>query len=404
MNSELREELKLIKSASAKECWTNLATDWQRGDNGELVRPQTVFLGSIGDNQFGAKPTWEEPVLDIALYKKNSIALKSGNISDKYAVIEDPYIGRFADIAKEYADKVSAYFKSGSKASLKSAGVGMTGDYSTIDIVNVANEMVNTELRAFSLEDAVTTVATPQLTLRFDTFTRFTGDKNIGELVPPVFKLGSVARTTLDLPKDGSATALSFEAQTRAVRDVFRANIDNAVTDLKRIKANKIATEIETAADVSAGDWAGITSDHYTRSALDDIGTVTDTIVSNNGQADTIACHDRVARDLISNLGASAISFIGKAENTMQNLGGVTSVARSFVIPSTNMTVYVDNEKTNTLASVYEKKSIWKLQGPVRTAVWRDEAADYDAFRVFDFNLPKLIIAGRARDLTGVSA
>ena len=68
------------------------------------------------------------------------------------------------------------------------------------------------------------------------------------------------------------------------------------------------------------------------------------------------------------------------------------------------MTWYIDNSKTATILSGYEKKSMVKFQGPIRTAVVRLDMEDVDAFRVFDFNLPKLLIAGRARDLTGVTA
>jgi len=386
MNQELRDELNQIAKEKAKSVWWNPQT--HRSSIGE------VYNADFG----GLVPTYADEIFDHDKAKVAIQQYKNGSTNDSYKVTVDPFIGRWKNIAHELVDARKA-----GNNPIKQAGVGMAGDFSTIDIVNVQDQMVNTELRAFSLENAVTTVAVPNLLLSVDTYTRFTAQKSIGEGVPPVLKVGSASRTTFTLPKDGTAVGLTFEAQARNSHDIYRTSVDNAVTDLKRIKANKIAVEIETAADVSAGDWAAITSDHYTRSALDDIGTVTDTIVSNNGQADTIACHDRVARDLITNLGSSAISFTGHDVNVAGELGGF-SVARSFTIPSTNITVYVDNEKTNTIASVYEKKSIYKMQGPVRTAVVRDELADVDMFRIFDFNLPKLIIAGRARDLTGVSA
>lgn len=53
--------------------------------------------------------------------------------------------------------------------------------------------------------------------------------------------------------------------------------------------------------------------------------------------------------------------------------------------------------------TIYDREAVDKFQGPVRTAVWRDEAADVDMFTIFDFMLCEIIIAGRIRDLTGVS-
>ena len=131
----------------------------------------------------------------------------------------------------------------------------MTGDFSAVDMLNVANELYGTELRGFTLEQAVTEIAVPSLMISIDVYTRLTANRSIGEGVLPTLKLGSIARTTYDLPKDGGGVGLTFEAQTRASHDLMRTHIDNLVSDLKRIKAAKIATEIETASDVVGADF-----------------------------------------------------------------------------------------------------------------------------------------------------
>ena len=399
MNSELRNELKQIEKTKAKACWYNPAKSYERGDNGILVKPETIYLGEASDKIFGAVPTWEDPVLNAGLYKTNMALLKSGKLNDNYKVIEDPYIDDWRNVAREYADRTTEYFKSGSKSSLKSAGIGISSDYSAIDIVNVAQQMVNTELRQFSLEMAVKTVATPQLQLEVDAWTRFTGSKNIGEAVAPVFKLGSAARTSFDLPKDGSAVALSFEAQTRAVHDIYRANVDNAISDLKRIKSNKIATELETASDVGSADFAAYSTDHSTTSPYDAIGGVADTITANNGSPNTLASHDKVWRDFIGNTHVHGLAQGPSHDGELSNARVITDVPG---LPG--FTWYIDNEKTATILTVYEKDAVYKMQGPVRTAVWRMEGEDVDAFRIFDFNLCEIIISGRIRDLTSVTA
>jgi hypothetical protein len=378
--SQILEDEKLEAKGQITNSWYNSAKTWEKDENGILVRPETVY---VSKNRAGR---WnpENAAFNMRLFRENMVAIKSGRSNDWGKVNQDPWMGDF----KKLNDKRAQAIKSG--------GVGTSADFSAIDVVNVQAEMVNTELRDFVLEQAVTTVATPQILLSIDTYTRFTGQKAIAEGQPPVLKLGSVARATYTVPKDGTAVGLTFEAQTKSVHDLYRTHVDNAISDLRRIKSGSIATEMETATDVSAGDWAGITSDHYTRSVFDDIGTVTDTIVANNGRADSMAVHDRVMRDIINNVGAAL--FQGT------RIAGEFSTARIVQLPGTNITIYVDNSKTATLATVYAKLAIIKMQGPVRTAVVRDDLADIDIFRIFDFNLPKLIIAGRARDLTSVSA
>jgi len=396
----IREEIKQIEKGRAKSVWYNPATSYEHGDNGTLVQPQTFYIGEQGDSTHGAVPTWNEPIMNGGLYRDNLALLKSGKLNDNYKVIEDPFIGEWKNIAREYADLKDNYYKSGSMSALKSAGIGFSSDYSAIDLLNVATKMLGTELRQFSLEMAVTTIAVPNLQIDIDTWTRFTGNKNIGEGVPPVFKLGSVARTNFDLPKHGAAVGLTFEAQARANSDIYRLNVDNAISDLRRIKSNLIATELETATDVSAGDWAAYTTDHSTRSPYDDIGTVTDTIESNNGQPNVIATHDKVYRDFLGNTNVKGFGGQGP------NHEGVFSTAR--VIPGVpglpQFTWYIDNEKTATIATVYDREAVDKFQGPVRTAVWRDESTDVDMFRIFDFMLCEIVQSGKIRDLTSVTA
>lgn len=396
---EIRDEINLINKGKVNSFWYNPATVPMRGDNGTLVQPQSFYFGEAADSVHGAVPTWSEQVLDLGLLRDNAALLKSGKLNDKYAVLEDPYKGQWQNIAREHADAVDEYYKSGSMSALKSAGIGMSSDYSAIDILNVATKMLGTELREFSLEQAVTTIATPQLQIDIDTWTRFTGNKNIGEGVPPVFKLGSVARTSFDLPKHGAAVGLTFEAQARANSDIYRLNVENAISDLRRIKANLIATELETATDVAAGDWAAYTTDHSTRSPYDDIGAITDTIVSNNGTPNTIASHDKVYRDFIGNTHVHGLAQGPSHDGPFSSARVITNVPG---LPG--FTWYIDNEKTATILTVYDKEAVDKFQGPVRTAVWRDEASDVDMFRIFDFMLCEIVQSGKIRDLTSVTA
>ena len=398
-NLTVQEEIRAFEKKKAKSAWINPARTWEQSDDGQLVRPRTIFFGERSAAvEGGFVPTWEDPAYDLNIAEEGWKAIKSGS-TDKGKVTVDPYIGSWKNVAHEYGELLSNAIKSGSRSALKQAGIGMAADFSAVDVINVSAQLLGTELRQFSLEQAVTEVAVPQLTVSIDTWTRFLAQQNIGEGVPPITKLGSIARATYDLPKDGGAVALTFEAQARSSHDLMRVHIDNLVSDLRRIKAAKIATEIETATDVTGADLGATTTGYSDNQPNEKIGAVMDTIVGNNGTPDTIATHDKVYREYISNTWTAKYMTTSPFTQDYSTSKIITNVPG---LPG--MTWYIDNSKTATIMSIYDKKAIVKFQGPIRTAVVRLDMEDVDAFRVFDFNLPKLIQTSKARDLTGETA
>jgi hypothetical protein len=400
-NLTVQEEIKAFEKKKVKSAWINSAKTWEESDDGQLVRPRTIFFGerpSGNLSQGGFAPTWEDPAYDLNLAVQGREAIKQGS-TDLGKLNIDPYIGKWQNIAHEYNDAIKTAIKSGSKTALKQAGIGMAADFSAIDVINVSAQLLGTELRDFVLEQAVTEIAVPQLTVSIDTYTRFLAQQGIGEGVEPITKLGAIARSTYDLPKDGGAVALTFEAQTRASHDLMRIHIDNLVSDLRRIKSANIATEIETATDVSGEDVGANSGGLSTNKPDEKIGTVTDTITANNGNPNTIATHDKVFREYISNTWVTKFATSSPQTDTLSNAKVITNIPG---LPG--FTWYIDNSKTATILSIYDKAAIVKFQGPIRTAVVRMDMPDVDAFRVFDFNLPKLIQTSKARDLTGATA
>ncbi len=392
-NLTVQEEIKAYEKKKAKSAWFNPARSWEESDAGQLVRPRTWHFG-----ERNMTPTWEDPVFDQNAYDHNVSALKSGSTSDRAKATVDPYIGQWKNIAHEYDDLLVNAIKSGSRSALKSAGIGMAADFSAVDVINVSAQLLGTELRQFSLEQAVTEIAVPNLTVSIDTYTRFLASQNIGEGVPPILKLGSIARATYDLPKDGGAVGFTFEAQARNSHDIMRTHIDNLVSDLRRIKATKIATEMETATDVSGEDIGVVSSGVNTYQPYEKFGTVTDTIYGNNGTVDSFASHDKVFREYISN------QWVAKYATAPPQIDYSNAKVITNVPGLPGITWYIDNAKTATILTIYDKRAIVKFQGPVRTAVIRQELEDTDAFRVFDFNLPKIVQTTKIRDLTGVTA
>lgn len=376
------QEIAKYERGKSKSAWFNPTEIRQRDPRtGQMVEPRTIYLG-----EQGGTPTWEDPVLDVAAFLNARKLFREGKIdSDKAAF--SPYYPEWRDRVNEYYDAIIQ----------RKAAVGTNAAFSAIDVVNVMATMLGVEIRAFVLDRAVTVVNTPSLELNVDVFSRFNASQDVGEGVAAVTKRGSVNRVSFDLLKDVGHIALTDEAIMKSVHDLMRAHVENAVTDLKRIKAKKIATELESADDIAGADWAAYTTDHSTTSPYDNIGTVTDTIVLNNGIPNTLASHDKVWRDFIGNTHVKGFSIMALPNTPSAKI--ITDVPG---LPG--FTWYVDNEKTPTILTVYDKQAVILAQGPVRTAQYRLEAEGIDAYIVRDWNQVKRVMNGRIKDITGVTA
>jgi hypothetical protein len=179
---------------------------------------------------------------------------------------------------------------------------------------------------------------------------------------------------------------------------LWKQQIDTATTDFKRLKANKIATLLETATAVSGNDWSTFTTDHNTNSPFKDIGSVTDTIFANNGSPSTITSHDKVWRTY------SQSTYV---KGVLQAIPlPDMSVAKILTaIPGLpGLTWYIDNEHTNTIATIFDRNAVAMLQGPVRTEQYRLSREGIDGWIYRDWNLPIITVPGRIRKLTGVTS
>lgn len=392
-----RDEMRLHEKKNVRSVWTNLSKTWQEGDDGQYVRPLTIHIGEKkGPN--GPMPTWEDPVYDIAVARAGWQAIRSGSTSDLAKATVDPYIGQWQTIAHEYDDLLTKARQTGSRAALKSAGVGFSEDFNAMDIINITPRLLGDTNRTYVLEQAVTEIAVPNLTVSYDSWTKLLASEGIGEGVPPVLKLGGLSRQTFDLPKDGGGVALTFEAQARSSHDLMRLHIDSLTGDLRRVKAQKIATELETAPDVTGQDFGGFSGGDSTYNPGESLGGVADTIDANNGTFDTIVSHDKVFREYMSNTWVAKFTTSNPQTAAISNNKTITGVPG---LPG--ITWYIDNLMSDTMLTMYEKASVVKFQGPVRTAVMRQEMEDIDAFRIFDFNLPKIINEARIRNVVGVT-
>lgn len=349
-------------------------------DTGKTLDPQWIYVG-----EEGGKPTWAEKVLHIPTHVKLNYAKEKGDI--------DADAAKFGGYTKEWADVLNE-----AVYSYKTAGTITSSDFSAISAVNVLAELLNTDYKQHVLEQAVTVVNTPSLHLDIDTYTKFTAFQDVeeGELVPS--RKGAFSRQSIDLKKDVSHLQFSDEVQMRGYdQNVYQVHIENAVQDLRRVKAKKIATEIETASDVAGADFGAMASGLSSFNPYDVIGGVIDTIEANDGNVDTFASADKVYRDFIGNSNVKGQFSPGvNQEFGARSVNGVTGYS--------GVTWYIDNELTNTILSIYDKKAIILAQGPVKVAQYRNEEGGIDGYISRDWNAVKIVQSGKIRNITGVTA
>ena len=295
----------------------------------------------------------------------------------------------WADIANEYYDM---------KARARTAGVMTPQDFSGIEVTNVLSTMLGLPERNFVLQNAANTVATPYLDVRVDTWTGFdvSEDIKIGAEIPT--SQGTFAATTYTLKLNAAHIARYDELDMRPhYWDIWRTNLENIARRMVKKKAALIGTELETASTVSGTDWGAVTSGLSTNNPIDTLGSAADTIVSNDGNPDSVALADRAFRDLISN------TFVhGTSQNMPQQVQ--QGAAKQVTIPGFQYTFFVDNLMTNTVAVLYDKQAIAAFQGPTSTAMYRDAIHRFDGYIATDYFLTKITQSGKIRKITGVSA
>lgn len=292
------------------------------------------------------------------------------------------------NLANDYFDAIKG----------RTAGVMTPNDFSAIEVTNVLSTLLGLPERNFVIQDAATTIPTPYLDVRVDTWTGFdvAEDIKIGAQIPT--SQGSFAATTYTLKLNAAHIARYDELDMRPhYWDIWRTNLENIARRMVKKKAQLIGTELETATGVTGSLWDATTSGLSTNNPLDQLGTVSDTIVSNDGNPDTVALSDRAYRDLVSN------TFVhGTSQNAPpQNQPGAAKIVN---IPGFAYTFYVDNLITNTIAIVYDKQAIAAFQGPTSTAAYRDALHRFDGYIATDYFLTKITQSGKIRKLTGVSA
>jgi len=396
-NRHWADEYFFIKKLETPAAWYNPATKWDKGGPDSVrVQPQTIYLG--GEEQ----PTWEEPVYDVAKLNRAKEAYRKGSINQDQAQYSPWISTEWEEVAKDWFN-IQKYGKPYANSPFRSASgvIQSTDGPAAINVIQVLAEVLGIDNRNLILDQAVTTAATPNIVLSVDQWSGFGASVDVGEGVEPLTKKGAFTRTEYALKKDAIHIGVTDEGQMRFDRDMYAQNIRQGGQALRIAKNQKIATELETATNATGtfGDWLAFSAGgNRTRDAARDIFKGAAEIEANGGIPNTVASHSRVFNDFIANTQLGPGGFGSSVE---QKFG--TNIVTNLPQLS-GFTWYIDNFKTATLATVYDKSAVLLMQGPTKVEQYRDSKKGLNGYIARDWNAVKIIDGTRIRNIPGVSA
>jgi hypothetical protein len=353
-----------------------------------------IYRGETVDARGHVTPTYEEPIFDIHKYKIAEAKYKAGDLDQLDAALM-PYIGHWADVANERFQYLEA--KAKGHASVADAGVMTNAQYATQDTTTVHNRLFNTDIRGFSLPDAVLTIPTNGLETQIDVYTRFNISINVPEGVPAYSKRGALTTTSFDLVKDVGHIASTDEQVLKNRQNLWATGINNIATDFKRAMAVKIAAILAALSETNVGDWDAFTSGISDANPIGHIGTLMDTIDTANGTADVIVSTAAVWRAFVGNTHVRG-AYNNQREGVSSNAKAITN----FLFPG--VTWYIDNAMSPTDSCiVMDREAVANVVGPSRVGQYRLEVEGIDGYTARRWYQCQTIQSGKGGELTSVN-
>lgn len=394
--AQVKQETRTLKQYDkihdAHSFWYNPATDYRLVEKDPITgnRPklQSIYFGESYDR---SRPTWDIKAMDYGQY---SNYIKSADAStDRQATRFDNLVGVFGP---EISEDAYNYLKS------VEADVMTSGDFANMQLLTSFIDILDIQLRTFTLVNAVTTKATNVLNLQTAAYDRFQITDEIGELEVPESRKGQFTTQTFKLKKSGGSIAWSDEFMMQNwVIDPYSYASQNMASDVVRIKAKKIATALAslTTSGVSTGDFSAFANsgayDHAAYRPLIIFSGMFNEIYTGYGTPDTVASNNKVYNYYLSN---PDISPIAQQANTSNQVAG-TVPAPGLV----NTQWFVDNSLPDNYLYYYNRNAIWMIQGPSRNSNYRDELAGQSGTVLRDWHNAVVYQSGFGKKMTGIA-
>lgn len=354
----------------------------------QLVQPRTVYV--CNEDRYG-NPDFASPALSVdKLRAGQELKQKLGATASATELDEanyNPFYPEWVDDAVAFNDSRQG----------KTAGAITSQDFTSIQQIVLTGALVNQEERTFVLQNALTQQATANISIIIDTYHRFTIGEEYKEMDQVEARQGSFTRATFKLSKTVGHVSFQddFFMDTR-YHDVKAIHLANMNSDFTRVKVKKIGAVLLTADAVTGTDWSTMTGEHNTNNPLIDFEKAVRAVDANYGTINTVASNTRTyqyfdVNSWTKDKGTGPV--VGPNENP-RTVGAIPGLGGA--------TWYLDNSLPDTKVLAFDKSATLMLQGPTKSAQYRDEHHEISGYYTRDYHRPIITETGKVRQITGV--
>ena len=347
------------------------------------IKARSAYVG-----EQNGMPRWD---VGIANLDKLNRAKGVAEASDSY----DQQVGAFYP---EFQEDAKAFLDAGGLHSAE-GGIMTSADFTPIKLVFTISELLNIQQRIYTLPDAVTTKQTNMLNIMVAKYDRFQISEDLAELEAPESKKGQFSTTQFSLRKAGGQVSYSDEFMMQNwLVDPWPVSLQNMTSDMVRIKAKKIATQLATAQTTTGGsplDAFSGTTEHSNVNAITLFTKAKKEIYDNFGTASRVAMSELTLDAYLAN------TFVKPLINTPQQLSPTDG---QLALPGQpGLTAYIDNSLSDGTAFIWDADAIWFIQGPIRNSTYRDELPGSTGMILRDWHKCVVRDSTRLRKLTSLT-
>ena len=267
---------------------------------------------------------------------------------------------------------------------------------SNITVIQLLEQVIRKEWRDFNAIHAVRRIPVPKLQLNVPITDKYSASEKVPELQQADQKSNQFTQAQLRLWKNVVSIYESDESVLRGTINPLEFEIEQASGALAQSANSQIVTAIETLTTQAGSDWGEmITAGTFSKyNPLNDIVDAVNTIISNHFRPDTITMHPRVVSDYLSNQFVHASTRPDSRE-----FSGVFPLDK---VP--NLKAVVDVGFTNTVATIFDSRTMLLGEGATIAESFRDSYRGADGYVIRQFLQPLKTTNDAGRKLTGVSA
>lgn len=305
------------------------------------------------------------------------------------------YLSAF-DVEKEIYHR--AYKASGNPEQMRrfeAAGIVTPVDISEVQAVTVLGEVMGLARPQYNMRQLCRVIPMDNLTMRIDVATGLTGQEKVAPLEEAEITKEALTPVNFDLWKNVVHVAAADEAQMKAAHPQNLLDTVEAAAELARMENKQIAEVLEAnitekVSGTVYSDWGAYTSGVSNTNPFLAIRASMDYIRGKGRVPNVFAMHSTLFSKFILN------TYVGQAVNygmaTMGANGGL------FTLPGyPAVRVIVDDHLTETPTGsvgplVGSTRGAVLGVGPVYATQYRNDVADYDAYKIRQFLEPKVVI------------